>query len=535
MAEIEIKLQVPPAAIAAIVEDLRRLGVQRTRMRAAYFDTPDSALARQAMAWRIRREGRRWVQTLKAGQGVVREEHEVIVPGPARVWPTPDLAHHRGSPAGDRLAATLDASPDAAREHFRTDFIRLSARLRTRRGEVELSLDRGQIVAGSLRLPICELEIELLSGSPIAICDVARRLIGRHGLWLDLRSKAQRGHLLARGEAIAQPVSARSVSLTADQSLETAWSRVIDDCATQIIGNASQIAADEGFLPEHVHQLRVGLRRLRTAIRLFDGVGEETLARAGGAGAETTQALDTRAGALARALGSSRDHDVMALVLWPRLAQAGAPLVALPPQSHEIPPRSLLRSREVQEDLMIGLIASQQQAQRRKPTRRRAASAAPSTGAAEGAEPTAASLTAVLRRWQRSAREQAAAFDKLTPEARHRLRRRLKRLRYGIEFARDLLPERRTRALLKSLARAQEALGSANDLGNAIAAYQQAVAKDPSAWFAVGWLSAQRSSVLENCQQSLGRLERIARNWGRAVARRSPTPARHRPAVPDQP
>ena len=184
---------------------------------------------------------------------------------------------------------------------------------------------------------------------------------------------------------------------------------------------------------------------------------------------------------------------------------------------------------------MIGLIASQQQAQRRKPTRRRAASAAPSTGVAEGAEPTAASLTAVLRRWQRSAREQAAAFDKLTPEARHRLRRRLKRLRYGIEFARDLLPERRTRALLKSLARAQAALGSANDLENAIAAYQQAVAEDPSAWFAVGWLSAQRPSVLEDCQQSLGRLERVARNWGRALARRSPSPARHRPAIPDQP
>jgi len=122
MREIELKLQVPTVAIAAIVDQLRQLGARGTRMRAAYFDTPDSALARQAMAWRIRREGRRWVQTLKAGQGHVRQEHEVIVPGPAQAWPPLDAARHRGSPAGKQLKAILDASADGAGERFRTEF-----------------------------------------------------------------------------------------------------------------------------------------------------------------------------------------------------------------------------------------------------------------------------------------------------------------------------------------------------------------------------------------------------------------------------
>ena len=53
--------------------------------------------------------------------------------------------------------------------------------------------------------PLAEIEFELRSGEPAALLQLAAEAVGRHGLWLDTRSKAERGHLLARGLAATQP------------------------------------------------------------------------------------------------------------------------------------------------------------------------------------------------------------------------------------------------------------------------------------------------------------------------------------------
>src|SRR5689334_16752509 len=76
--------------------------LERTSLAAIYFDTDDRRLAKAGMAWRLRREGRRWVQTLKAaGSNVVeRFEHEVIRPDA-----THDASAHAGTVVGERLLA----------------------------------------------------------------------------------------------------------------------------------------------------------------------------------------------------------------------------------------------------------------------------------------------------------------------------------------------------------------------------------------------------------------------------------------------
>lgn len=330
--EIELKLQVPAASLPAIVARLQALGARSTRLRTAYFDTADLALARSGIAWRIRREGRHWVQTLKTGDGLVREEHEVGVPGLAAEWPVPNADLHADTAPGSRLARILVAAGAPPTERFRTDFTRLSAPLRTRRGWVELSLDRGTIKAGAASVPLCELEIELIKGSPRAVTEVAATLLQRYGLWIDLRSKAQRGHLLAdrRSQAPARRVDACTLSPT--MSMAEAWVSVARSSSVQILANASQIAADEGGSTEHVHQLRVGLRRLRAAIRLFESVVPDA-AR-----------FSEQARALARALGANRDRDVMSEALWPELTQAGAPLAAPPIATDDTTPTEIVRS-----------------------------------------------------------------------------------------------------------------------------------------------------------------------------------------------
>ena len=81
MTEIELKFQVPAesrAAVAAAVAGRAGAG-QVQRLQAAYHDTAERALANAGVALRLRREGPRWVQTLKAigGDAMTRLEHNV--------------------------------------------------------------------------------------------------------------------------------------------------------------------------------------------------------------------------------------------------------------------------------------------------------------------------------------------------------------------------------------------------------------------------------------------------------------------------
>ncbi|MFN7344653.1 MAG: CYTH domain-containing protein, partial [Betaproteobacteria bacterium] len=84
MAEVELKLLVPPAQHARLQSRLRAFGVPRVQMvDSVYFDTAARALARAGLALRLRRQGRRWLQTLKTGGGeaalATRDEWEVPV------------------------------------------------------------------------------------------------------------------------------------------------------------------------------------------------------------------------------------------------------------------------------------------------------------------------------------------------------------------------------------------------------------------------------------------------------------------------
>lgn len=499
MTEIELKLHVPSDALAPLVARLRALGARTVRLRTAYFDTPDALLARHGLAWRIRREGRHWVQTLKSGDGLIREEHEVPVPGQSTDWPTPELDRHRGSAAGARLETLLDRSDQPVIERFRTDFSRLSAPLRTRRGWIELSLDRGSIQAGEHMTPLCELEIELIRGSPRAVTEVAAMMIRRYSLWIDLRSKAQRGHLLAAGLVQAPVRRADSCMLRPDMTMGDAWQAVARQCVTPILAQASQIAAPEGHDAEHLHQIRVGLRRYRTALRLFQHIVPNAPQRS------------ERAGELARQLGARRDRDVMAQTLWPALTQVNAPLVMLPETAEPYDPASIMRSGAHQVELLRLIEFSELPFDRALDEPGQAP-----IGLFER-------LSAALEDGWRSIRRKAKRFDELSDADRHRLRRQIKRLRYGLEFCTNLFQARRLRTMSRALAQAQQALGDYNDTCVALTRYRTLAQDDPRAWFAAGWLAARRPERLEYCRTTLAALRDVPRAW--------PRPARAAKAV----
>jgi len=488
MTEIELKLQLDASVADQVHRMLVARGGRRERLRARYFDTADRGLAAAGMALRLRYERGRWVQTLKAALPgtLTRFEHEVVVQrGQPDAPPSLDPARHQETDAAPLLMRALEhAGPEGLVNHFETDIRRTAVRFRSRRGELELSLDVGLIAAPERNpLRVCELEVELVKGSSLAVTDVARQMVRSQPCWVDPSTKASRGHALAAGREPAAALKAGPVRIDPAEDMLAATRLVAHECGRQLLANLARIASDQGHDPEHVHQARVAIRRLRTAIRLFD--------------AEPLRNLDDRARTLARALGSTRERDVLLESVAPALAQAGAPTTDLAVLASAADARSVVRHRDSQV-FVLDLIAGELIL---------AKSVAPVVS------PSGPLLVARLARWHRQVRRDARLFSTLDDELRHRLRRRMKRLRYGVEFCRTLCADKRYRRFLQDLSEAQEALGRYNDLIEALASYRSQSETDPRAWFAVGWLTAEAKAQSLRCETALSALRQSKAPW----------------------
>lgn len=495
--EIELKFRIPPARLAALRRAVATAGADVQPLAAAYFDTAGEHLAKTRTALRLRREGDAWVQTLKAegASTLQRLEHNVPVPGTDR--PALDTARHDGSPAGTALRRLLAAAGQPPlQERYATTVQRTRRRLRSGGAVVELALDEGTVQAGGRCLALCEIEFELVSGPPQALLALAGRWAARHGLLLDLRSKSELGHTLAAGLPASPPARARPLRLDRQASLETARAAMLGNALRQVLANASQMAAGPSE-PEHLHQLRVGLRRLRTVLRACWPATD-------GSAAAVQQALAV----LFQQLGAARDADAMGSWLWPALEAAGAPPLQAPaPAAPAAEPAALLRAPATQQ-LWLALLGLG------LPPAPPAAAARDMAAPATMAPPAAAPALAIpLHKLLRQVRRDARRFTGLDDDARHRLRRRIKRLRYLTELSAGLWPAKRLAAFLKRLKPAQALLGEVNDTVVALAHCRALAGADPHAWFAVGWLSARHAALLPGCAQALERLARTPRPW----------------------
>ncbi len=491
MREFEIKFQVPEAARLALGNELRRRGARSIALAALYFDTADGLLAQHRVALRLRKEGRRWVQTLKAagGSALDRLEHNVPIRVAAGTRPVPVLARHDGTEVGRRLREALGDRPeDALIERYATDVTRLAVRLQWPDSEVEAAFDIGQVRAGDRALPICELELEHCAGGLHELFELARLWRGAGQLWLDARPKSQRGSQLAEGLLHGAAVPSRLPLLDAAMDSEALVRAVVDTALEQVLANASELAAgstDEG----HVHQLRVGLRRLRIALQELGPLAQ-------GIDAAWAPALAQTFGRL----GRLRDDATVARAVHGLLEGAGAPKLAWPVETTAADAAAIVREATFQ-DTLIGLL--------------RWTSSAPGAAAALSA---AAARTQVARRLSTLHKQAARAgrdFEQLPSEEQHQVRKRLKRLRYLAEFVASLWPRKPARRYLKRLAPAQDALGRHNDIVVAQQKFQADAQHDPLSLFAAGFLRAHQAVTAGAAGAALRNVERTRRFWKR--------------------
>ena len=491
MSEFEIKLVVPAPARQGLLQELSGADTRVVPLHAIYFDTPRSELSRRHASLRVRREGDDWVQTLKAPGDSTLDRFEDNVPLGAAASgnepPRAELGRHTGARAMDVIRSALGRDQDEALQPvFEVKVERRVRRIERGGSVVELAFDEGELLAQGRTAPVCELELELVEGDREELLMLARRWRMQWDLSLSTRSKAQRGQRLAEGELFGEPVHARPPVLARDKPSRGEFlGAVLDACMHQVLANAAEIAAGSRG-DEHVHQLRVGLRRLRTALRELPALRE------------AGEAVEPALLGVFRTLGEWRDRSHVLRAIGPKIEAAGGRPVRFPAGFHEgsDPAEGVLGPTFQDALLRLLSFAERVRDDDRKGVR--------------------GMVAARLDRLHRQVCDEGSRFTRLSGERQHGVRKRLKRLRYLGEFVAPLYRDEAVERYMKALKPAQDALGEYNDEAMAASFYRELAGDQEEARFAVALLEARRSAEAKACRKALERLADARPFWRKA-------------------
>jgi triphosphatase len=419
-----------------------------------YFDTPKRSLRHRDAGLRVRHADKVWVQTLKRGGAAngglhSRHEWESRVAGPQ-----PDLPLLRETVDDKQTRRDVLDKPAVKNKLtpvFTTKVKRTVWDLRLEDGDlVECSLDQGRIDCGDQSAPISELELELKSGEPAHLYNFALALNDTIPLHIGTKSKADRGYAMLDPQA-PHAVKARPLQLNAAMSFEDAFQAIMANCLAHIQQNEDLVASSRDV--EALHQMRVGMRRLRSALAMFD----DTI--------RLPEVLQQELDWLGGVLGGARDWDVLSISTLPSVARALPDAPDLAPlhkaaeemagTKHDEASSAVGSSRTTR--LILGfngwLQGSTWRTAMPPASRARARLSAPVMGFVEE------TLQQDQRRLHRRGKNLATA----TPTARHRVRIAAKKTRYATEFFASLLKPRRARSYVDALAGLQDELGLLND------------------------------------------------------------------------
>lgn len=230
--EIELKFIVDDAHVDTLREHLNTLNAEHTpagQLLNIYYETADNWLRQHDMGLRIRGDQGRYEMTMKiAGRTVgglhQRPEYNIAIAKPeleldklpADVWPQGEMP---------------EGLPQQVQPLFSTDFYREKWVVSQGKSQIEIALDLGEVKAGEHQEPICELELELLSGETADVLALAQQLTQAGHIRQGSLSKAARGYHLAQGNAERAikpaeilPVAAK---ITVGQALEAALEKAL--------------------------------------------------------------------------------------------------------------------------------------------------------------------------------------------------------------------------------------------------------------------------------------------------------------------
>ena len=502
--ETELKLSIAPEQLARLKRHtlLKQHQVARPvtrRLYNIYYDTPKLELQKAAMALRLRRVGRQWLQTLKGG-GVVkagmhqRNEWEVPVSRAAL-----DFSALQAAEWDEYLPLSLRKK---LRPVFVTDFFRNSRMLEWQGAQIELCIDHGVVCTEQNSTPICELELELKAGEPRQLFELALALLEIVPFELETVSKAERGYRLLSGH-VEKPVKAVVPEGAKTDALAIVLQKLLWSCMAHLQGNLHGAMTSNDA--EYLHQVRVALRRLRVLLRMTEKLCAD----------ERLNGLIKEVAALCVELGQIREWDVFVdQTLRPVCARmpehAGLQVVLEVSERQRNECYARLRgdalARELQRLILYFALWMNGQYWQQQ------GKIAPS--ARDFAEH---HLRRLAKRFNRSVRH----LDAADAVQLHALRIVVKKLKYSAEFFAMLYGKRKAHSYLAGLSEVQEVLGQINDVAVAhrmleefrqcreLATQHEAVA------LVKGWIAHELSRLFRALRHAVRHFDRQAAFWER--------------------
>ena len=420
-------------------------------MTSTYFDTSALAFHWCNASLRVCAVGKRRVQALKLEGSVHagllgRDEFEIPVGSEV-----PDLKLLQDQVPDDCDCGKLirdEATAALLTPVFVTRIKRSVFPLRLPSGdELEIALDEGTVDAQSNSVPIAAVELELKQGQPESLYHIALALLETVPLRIDHLSKADVGYALLVAER-RDAVKAQPVQLDKRGCAEDAFCTIARNCLDQVHANERGVVT--GHDPSSIHQLRVGLRRLRSALGLFADV------------IPAFPGLDEELRWIASELGVARDWEVLAGSTLERAGMNGNP-EEISPVRHaceQIAAANRQRAAVAVESIRYTRLALRlaQWLNRREWRAGMSDEQRETLG-----KPVMQFAADVLHHRHRKLSKRGEGLADLDDHHRHRARIAAKKLRYATEFFESLYSPRVVRQYVDALTALQDDLGWRND------------------------------------------------------------------------
>lgn len=521
--EIELKLEIPAASANKVMRlpwlwEQASGEMQPRQMSTTYFDTPKYALRQKGISLRVRKVGEKSIQTVKAvaprkATPIDRGEWQREINGDK-----PELRYALGTPLQDFSRKKLRKS---LKPVFEVKVERSAYPVLSANSAIELAIDRGSISTSSSNASFCEIELELKRGASSELARLARRLAGEVPASLGLKSKADRGFDL-RSDQSPRIYRGEHARLSPRSRIGKSFQLIAWSCLRQFALNAGAI--EQGSFGG-VHQMRVGLRRLSTALTVFEKLID---------GPET-DAVEAELEWLIGELGPARDFDVF-------VEKTLAPLSAESSEGAAV--KLLLENVVARRDQALSRAQEAVTSDRFRQFVLRTALwilAGEWSDMAEVEGVRADSRIVSFARKTLEARtaklvKKLSRVNEMDVAERHKLRLSVKKLRYTAEFFADVFPggAKQKRAFQKVLSGLQDDLGRLNDLAvhrrlgqelveawtivdlnRATTASNENTA--PAIQYALGFAIGQEQYEAEACAQRASKLgaelARVKRYW----------------------
>ena len=415
-----------------------------SRYLSTYYDTRQHLLRKSGVALRVREVGGKFEQTIKipieGSVGMLNFEE----------WTVP-LASDQPDLARFDPAVIARFNPRKRKINllpvFTTDIDRTVIKLEYRDSGIELALDQGRIVGhgkSARTADIRELELELLSGSPVDMLDFALALNDEFEIHPEHRTKAQRGYALVRRSLRPKAVKAKHVLLDPRMSAGQAFHKIMADALQQLFHNERPTI--EGA-PAGIHQARVSIRRIRAALRAFKRVLPY----------DKRKAFNGEFRWFQHRLAPARDWHVFfsETLLRIRNSKPNARV-----NLERLKKLALVERRRATGDA-VEVFKSRRYTRLLLQFQRWLLTLDPEKPPLDG--PVTEFAIAVMKKSRRYLLTDTRPLSRMTADEVHELRKRGKKARYATEFFSDLWTEDEVKDSIKPMEKLQDLLGEAND------------------------------------------------------------------------